>query len=468
MRQKIEEQLNSYNQQHLLRFFDKLDSAEQEQLLQQLAAIDWENLAGLIEEYVINPRPQAIPDDLEPAPYFPAEAVTESQQELYVQARHTGEQLIKEGKVAALTVAGGQGSRLGFDGPKGTFPITPIKHKTLFQYFAESIARLNEKYGITLRWHIMTSQLNDQPTQEFFAENSYFGLTPESIKFFIQGTMPAIGYDGKVLLKSPSSLALAPDGHGGTLLALKRSGALTEMATAGVDYISYFQIDNPLVSILNPLFIGLHHLENSAMSAIMLAKTGPHEKLGNFCVSNGKTMIIEYSDMPPSLAEAVDENGKLRFISGSPAIHVISRQFVEQLTAANRLDLPWHRADKKIPCIDLEGNPVNPEEPNGVKLESFIFDALPLAPKTMILEAKREDEFAPTKNRTGVDSVESCRAMLIDRDRRRLEQAGVKVPSNKMVEISPRLIVDDADAVDYVKKYNITEIDGSTPGVFIQ
>jgi UDP-N-acetylglucosamine/UDP-N-acetylgalactosamine diphosphorylase len=468
MLNSISAELKKHQQQHLLQFIDELDKPAQDKLLSQLNEINWASLNRLIPEYVLKQPHTEIPSDLAPAPYFPAEPKNAEQEKLYSQATELGNQLISDGKIAALTVAGGQGSRLGFDGPKGTYPITPIKEKTLFQYFAESIGRINEKYSTSLTWYIMTSQLNDAQTKAFFVKNSYFGLPEASIKFFIQGTMPAIGYDGKLLLKDKSSLALAPDGHGGTLLALKRSGALDTMANDGVEYISYFQIDNPLVSIVNPLFIGLHHLEQSAMSAIMLAKTGPHEKLGNFCVSNGKTTIIEYSDMPDALAEAVDDNNQLCYIAGSPAIHIISRNFVEQLTANGHLELPWHRADKKIACIDNNGRPIEPVEPNGVKLESFIFDAMPLAPKTMILEAKREDEFAPTKNKTGVDSVESCRKMLIDRDRKRLLTAKVTIPTDKIVEISPRIIVDDADAVDFATAHQLTAINETIEGVYLK
>jgi UDP-N-acetylglucosamine/UDP-N-acetylgalactosamine diphosphorylase len=280
--------------------------------------------------------------------------------------------------------------------------------------------------------------------------------------------MPAVGYDGKLLMAAKDSLALSPDGHGGTLLALRKSGMLDDMQTRGIEFLSYFQVDNPLVPVVDKRFIGLHKLEDSEMSAITLAKTNAHEKVGNFCVAEGKLYVIEYSDLPEELASAVDEKGQLKFIAGSPAIHVISRTFIERLTDGGRLELDWHRADKKIKCIDRAGNPVEPAEPNGVKLESFIFDALKLAGKTMIFEADRKEEFAPTKNATGVDSVESCRAMLIDRDARRLERCGVTVPRkadgtvDATVEISPLAVWDDADCAEYVKKHNITALEAGS------
>jgi UDP-N-acetylglucosamine/UDP-N-acetylgalactosamine diphosphorylase len=266
--------------------------------------------------------------------------------------------------------------------------------------------------------------------------------------------MPAVGLDGKLLLSEKHSLALAPNGHGGTLLALHSSGALEEMRSSGVEHISYFQVDNPLVSVVNPLFIGLHALQESEISARALIKTGPFEKLGNFCVVDNRLEIIEYSDMPDDLAQETDSDGNLRFRAGSPAIHIISREFVERLTKGGRLQLPWHRADKKVPYIDADGNSITPSETNGVKLETFIFDAIPMAERTMILEAQREHEFAPVKNRTGVDSAETCRAMLIARDAEWLEKAGVSIPRNEdsspncIIELSPATFFDLEDVID--------------------
>jgi UDP-N-acetylglucosamine/UDP-N-acetylgalactosamine diphosphorylase len=312
---------------------------------------------------------------------------------------------------------------------------------------------------------IMTSELNDKATRDFFAANKFFGLPEGAVDFFTQGTMPAIAYDGSLLLAAADSLALAPNGHGGTLLALKKSGLLAKLASEGVEHISYFQVDNPLVPVVDPLFIGLHSLEGAEISAIMLPKTNAKEKLGNFCLSKGRVQIIEYSDMPDELAEKRASDGSLAFIAGSPAIHVLSRAFVERLTKDGRLELPWHRADKKVAFLDESGKLVSPEKPNAVKLESFIFDALPLATKTVILEGRREDLFAPTKNPTGVDSVESCRAMLVDRDARRLELAGVKVPRKPdgspdcVIEISPALVLDDEDAAKLLKN-----VKAPTPG----
>jgi UDP-N-acetylglucosamine/UDP-N-acetylgalactosamine diphosphorylase len=440
-------------QGHLLRFLPELGASERERLTAQLAAIDWEELARLIRSYVIARPAVDIPADLQPATYFPLTPADGAQRALYGRAEARGAELIRQGQVAALTVAGGQGTRLGFDGPKGTFPITPVSRKPPFRYFAEALLRAGEKYGAAIPWCIMTSPGNDADTRAFFATHGHFGMDPGQVHFFTQGTMPAIGLDGRLLLESPSSLALSPDGHGGTLLALRKSGMLEALQARGIRHLSYFQVDNPLVSVVSPLFIGLHDLEGAEMSCRMLAKTGPFEKLGNFCRSGDRLEVIEYSDLPAELAERREPDGCLTFLAGSPAIHVIALDFIARLTVGGRLRLPWHRADKKVPCLDAEGRPVKPDSPNAVKLETFIFDALPMARKAVILEAGRADEFGPFKNPTGVDSVESCRAMLVDRDARRLEAAGIHVPRHAdgtvdgLIELSPRRFLDQADVV---------------------
>lgn len=445
--------LLAHRQTRVAEQLEKINPESRAKLEKQLSEINFDELDSLIREYVVKKPETVIPADLSPAPFFRLKPENAAQAEYYRRAEAKGRELLAAGKVAMLVVAGGQGTRLGFDGPKGTFPIGPVTGKTLFQYFAEEIGRVAEKYGHVLPWYIMTSKLNDQATRDFFKTNGYFSLPADSVHFFTQGTMPAIGYDGQLLLGAEDSLALSPNGHGGTLLALKKSGALDEMKRCGIEYISYFQVDNPLVPLADVLFLGLHCLEGSRMSARMLAKTNPFEKLGNFCLSGGRLHIIEYSDMPEDLVQKKNADGELAFLAGSPAIHVISRDFIEELTADGKLNLPWHRADKKVPFLNDDGQIVKPSEPNAVKLESFIFDALPLASKTMILEGCRAEHFAPTKNQTGVDSAESCRQMMCVRDARRLELAGIPVPRKPdgqpdcLVEISPALVCDDADAV---------------------
>ncbi len=454
----LSSRLEKAGQSHLLRFWADLTAEQQQELAAQLDALDFSELKKLTKEYVLRKPVVALPEDLDAAPFFPLHPRDPAMLERYAAAELRGAELLREGRVCCLTVAGGQGSRLGFEAPKGTYPIGPVSGKSLFQYFAESIRRTGEKYSTRLTWYIMTSLLNREATEDFFREHAFFGLEPEQVVFFSQGTMPAIGYDGKLLLTAPDSLSLSPDGHGGTLLALRKAGCLDRMKSEGVEYISYFQVDNPLVPVASPRFIGMHALENAQMSAIMLAKTGPYEKLGNFCVADGRVQIIEYSDLPAELAESVNADGSLHFIAGSPAIHMLSRSFVESLTIGGSLKLPWHRADKKVPFLDAAGQLVTPEEPNAVKLESFIFDAMPLAERTMVLEGDRSKVFAPTKNKTGVDSVESCREMLLARDAEWLRAAGVELPAGARVEISPLVAVDAADVAALVARGGVPEI----------
>ena len=452
----IHENLKNCDQEHLIQFLDELNADKKNILNRQLDNINFDQLKKLIKSHVTNTPVMHVPKDLIPASFFPHVPKNENQKKLYIEAAEKGKELLSLGQACAFTVAGGQGTRLGYDGAKGTFPITPVKGKSLFQYFGESIKRASIKFGSDIPWYIMTSDMNDAETQEFFLKNNFFGLSENDVMFFKQGTMPVMGQDGKILLDEKHSISLAPDGHGGSLSALRNSGALKDMKKRGIEYISYFQVDNPLVSVVNPLLLGLHCIEKSEMSSIALSKTNPFEKLGNLCMSDGKLMIIEYSDLPDELAEKRDESGKLCFVAGSPAIHVLSRMFVERLTDSGNISLPWHRADKKVSFIGKDGEKNHPDAVNAVKLETFIFDALPLADRTILLEAKREDEFAPTKNKTGVDSIESCRQMLIERDAKLIEQAtGIEFPVksngalNCTVELSPLKYFDKEDvAVD--------------------
>ncbi|MBT3380963.1 MAG: UDPGP type 1 family protein [Lentisphaerae bacterium] len=446
--------LETHNQGHVLAYWDEISEDGREQLVTQLRDLDWEQLDAWIEDALAAESGANVPASLEPAPYYPLIPETAEQIDLYRKAEKRGRDLLGQGRIAAFTVAGGQGTRLGYDGPKGTYPISPVAGKTLFQLFAEGVARAGEKYGVPIAWYIMTSPINDAATRAFFAENAYFGLRAEDVTMFPQGTLPAIDPSGRLLLGAKDSLALSPNGHGGSLLALRDHGCLADMAKRGVDHMSYWQVDNPLVYQFDPLFLGLHDLTGSDMSSRSLTKTGPFEKLGNFCLTDdGRCIIVEYSDMPDELAEATDVDGRLRFRAGSPAIHVLRRAFIDRVTQG-RLDLPIHRADKKVTCIGEGGITVAPTEPNAIKMETFIFDGLPLAENPLILEGDRAEQFGPVKNVNGIDSAESCRQLLIERAARWLEQGGVPVPRrpdgtvNGEVELSPRrfLGVDDVKA----------------------
>jgi len=458
--EQTRDKLRRHGQQHLIQFFDRLSADEQDVLLNEIDSLDLSLIGDLVARYVRTTERIKLPETIEPAPYYRRTPPPE-QQEKYQRALQRGRQLISQGKVAAFTVAGGQGTRLNFDGPKGNVAATPVRQKSLFQLFAEGVRATQRRYGCTIFWYIMTSQANHLDTVESFQQNNYFGLDPDQVRHFRQGMMPAFDFEGKILLSAPGRLALSPDGHGGSLRALYKSGALTDMAQRGVEYISYFQIDNPLVYTIDPLFIGLHALDGAEMSSKAVLKAEPLEKVGNFTLADGKITVIEYSDLPEELALRKHENGGLVFELGSIAIHIISRAFVERLNGRG-FSLPWHRAVKRIGCIDPQGRAIEPAEPNGIKLETFVFDALPLAAKSIILEIDRSEQFAPIKNATGVDSLESSHQLQIARAARWLEQAGVAVPRKAdgsvdgSIEISP-LFALDADELQ-AKRDQLPEI----------
>ena len=450
---QVQKTLRKHLQEHVLGFWDQLDDKQQEGLLGELEYLDFAELDGLIASHVLARPDKSVPEDISPAPFFPRRAAA-GQEEFYAQAQKLGRRAIRQGKVAALTVAGGQGTRLGFDGAKGAFCISPVENKSLFQIFAESILANQRRYEADIAWYIMTSPSNDLEVRRFFERHDYFGLEAEGVHFFIQGTMPAFDFDGKLLLAGKDSLALSPNGHGGTLLALKRCGCLETMKKDGVEYLSYVQVDNPLVRVLDPLFIGLHISSGSDISSKTLPKIDNLERVGNFCSSGGKLVVIEYSDLPEALAHAHNPDGSRTFNAASIAVHIISVGFIERLTGGGT-GLPYHRAEKKVSYVNAEGLHIEPGEANAVKLEMFIFDALPLAEKAIIFETDRAEEFSPVKNAAGSDSPLTCRRDMIRRAARWLRLAGIEVPRNTQgepactLEISPLFAL---DAEEFVAK----------------
>ncbi|QDU72679.1 UTP--glucose-1-phosphate uridylyltransferase [Mucisphaera calidilacus] len=432
------ETLKSIGQEHVLASFDQLDAGQQAALLAEIASVDWQEVHRLIGTHVLDKPTFELPTDIEPAPWFPNVPTAGEQESYYHTATEVGRAMIAAGKVAAFTVAGGQGTRLGWDGPKGTFPATPIRHLPLFGCFAEYIRACEARFGVTIRWYIMTSPANDTDTREFLTRHQFFGLDPAQVMIFPQGMMPAVDPStGKVLMASKGSIALSPNGHGGSLKALETSGALKDMEKHGIEHISYTQVDNPIVRVLDPVFLGLHAISGSQMSSKMLPKAYPTEKLGNFCFVDGRMTIIEYSDLPDELAYETLENGELRFRAGSIAIHAIRRDFVENLNrTAGGFALPYHRANKKVPFYDPKTDTqVKPDEPNAVKLETFVFDALPLCSTSIVYETERVDEFAPIKNadtpagdEPANDSPETSRNIQTERAARWLSELGVHIP----------------------------------------
>ena len=452
--------LEQVGQAHVLNFVDQLDAAGQDRLLGQIERIDWAQLERLIASHVKAQPTPSLPDDLEPAPWYPLEP-SKKLKDRYRKAHKLGRKLLATGKVAAFTVAGGQGTRLGWPGPKGTYPATAVRKTPLFCCMAQYLRKATRKYGAAIPWYVMTSPLNHQPTCDYFEEHGYFGLDPALVMLFPQAEMPAVDLDsGAVLLAEPGSLALSPDGHGGSLRALHASGALDDMKQRGITQISYTQVDNPIVKVVDPQFLGLHALDDCQMSSKMLPKAYPQEKLGNFCLVDGKVTVIEYSNLPDEYAEQRDADGELRFKAGSIAIHAIRVDFVEALNEAG-FGLPFNRAEKKVACVDAAtGRRVEPDEPNAVKFETFVFDALPLCDRSIICETDRIEEFAPIKNADDpdpakcVDSPATSVRGQTERAARWLEAHGVKIPRDDagrvdaVIDISHLTAIEAADLDD--------------------
>lgn len=447
---KLQRRLDVIGQGHLLGFVSSLDAPGRAGLAAQVDALDLDRLPQLIEQYVRNKPQFPLPEAIQPAPYFARDGRGWDR----TAARTRGQSLLRAGKVAAFVVAGGQGSRLGYEGPKGCFPAGAVTRKPLFAVFADAILGARDRYGVEVPWYIMTSPLNHAATEQFFKENRHFGLDPRQVMFFQQGVMPSFcAQTGRILMAAPGELATNPDGHGGSLKALHASGALKDMRARGVEIISYFQVDNPIVNFLDPVFIGLHAdaaVSSGEMSSKMVPKATADEKVGVFTASGagprkGRVEIVEYSDLPADLARATNADGSLKYIAGSIAVHILGVGFVEKLNTDSRFELPYHRADKKIPHVDpATGELTSPSANNGVKLERFVFDALPLCERSVVLETDRTEEFAPIKNATGSDSPESCSLIQTIRAARWLEGAGVSVPRKPdgspdcVLEISPR------------------------------
>lgn len=440
------EKFQRAGQAQVFAFFSHLSPDAQRRLLEEAAEIDLAEVGRLTRTLLAKGAATGVDlAGLAPAPY---ERRLEhgGDAAAWSQAKAAGEAALRAGRVAAFTVAGGQGTRLGYDGPKGTFRVTPLKRKPLFQVFAEKILAAGRRYGRPLRWFIMTSHANHVATEVFFADNKFFGLDPGRVHFFRQGRMPAVDFKGKILLETAGTLALSPDGHGGSLRALERSGALDLMQREGIDTLSYFQVDNPLARCIDPAFIGWHLGRRSEMSSKMVPKAYAEEKVGLFCTQRGKTIVVEYSDLPMALQREIDATGQLRYLAGSIAIHVLDREFVRRMARGDGT-LPFHRADKKIPTVDAAGQPVKPEKANGVKFELFVFDALPFAKNPVVIEALRADDFSPVKNAEGVDSPQTCHDDQLRQFARWLQANGAVIETDATGR--PRLTIEVSHLFGY-------------------
>ena len=414
LKQSLISYLTSFGQQHLLAHWDALTHSQRQQLTSQIDGIDFVQLATLYDNRDDLIDVATLVDRAKEPPAFQlgsdANAISRSD------AEQAGRDVLAAGKVAALVVAGGQGTRLGFNHPKGMFPIGPIGDTTLFQIHVEKILTRSRQYGRPIPFCIMTSPATHDETVEYFAKHERFGLAESDLLIFCQGTMPVVSLaDGKVLLAAPHQIAMSPDGHGGMLAAFDKSGCLDRLRERGVEMLFFFQVDNPLVDIANEEFLGYHVLSRSELTSQVVRKQSPQERVGNIVGIDGRLHVIEYSDLPEANAERRKPNGSLEIWAGSIAVHVMGLDFLKR-QAENETSLPFHIAKKTVPYIDADGRPVQPTEPNAIKFERFIFDLLPAAENAIVVEVDPRYHFAPLKNASGspTDSPESVRKQLLD------------------------------------------------------
>lgn len=433
--------LEKNGQEHILQYYNRMTAAAQQALLDDLEKIDFSEINALYRQYANGSQ------DAQQKVFEAAEVIALPRKEPFLHERKRlagiGREYLRQGRIAVFLVAGGQGTRLGFDGPKGCFPVSPLRAKSLFRLFAESIRALQLRYGQNLPWYIMTSCDNNAETIAFFEQERYFGLGKEEVRFIIQKEVPSLDLQGRLIVSPEQRIFKNPNGHGGSLHALHDSGALAEMAQRGIEEIFYFQVDNPLAKIADPLFIGAHVENRAQMSTKVVRKTDPAERVGIIGRVNGKLGCIEYSELSPEQAREQTPDGKLRFSSANTAIHMINRGFVEQLTTRDDFRLPYHLAVKAIETLDLQSGMVRTIE--GIKFEMFIFDALGFAQRSITLEVPREEEFAPVKNSSGQDSPATACAAMIRLHSAWLKAAGATaaLPDSLAVEISPLFALDE-------------------------
>ena len=432
---KLEILLKKNGQSHLLRFWDELNDTEKDTLVSNLKKIDFE----LFKKFFDQENTGAGRDiDLPPIIEIPKQPAQKRNEK---EAFDAGCRMIGESKLAVFTAAGGQSSRLGLDFPKGAFGITPIKKKSLFQVHAEKIRYMQDRFAVEIPWVIMVSETNGEQTREFFESSGFFGLKRDLIRIVEQRGFPAFDPEGRIFLSEKGRVFTSPSGHGGTFLALKDSGALSWLKGLGVEEIFYFQVDNVLLKLLDPVFIGYHILSRSEMSSKCVMKKHPKEKVGVFVSEKGRKAVIEYTELSTldGLKQGINPES---FRAGNIAIHVINLGFARRIVRGG-FKLPLHRAYKRVPHIGPGGERIVPELPNGYKIETFIFDALRYASRSVVMEVVREDEFSPLKNRSGDASPKTVERDQVEFFARWLEDAGIEVPKDSRgrpkyrIEISP-------------------------------
>jgi UDP-N-acetylglucosamine/UDP-N-acetylgalactosamine diphosphorylase len=455
VKHRLLNKLRPAGQDHLLAFWHRLNADEQRQLAQQIDDIDIDLFRDLQAEFrgsssgenTANRQwaelaSRAVPP---PAMRLDGSGVRFSPDA----ARAVGAELLRAGQVAMILVAGGLGTRLGFDQPKGIFPLGPLSNRTLFQIILEQLLAVTRRYDVRIPLYVMTSPATDEITRQYLAENRWFGLAPEDCRIFCQGTMWAVDDRfERLLLESPGSLFLGPDGHGGMLAALAKSGCLADAQQRGVAHFFYGQIDNPLLQVCDELFLGSHVLAGSEMTTQVVPKREALERVGNVVSVDGKVMVIEYSDLPEDFARQTNADGSLKLWAGNLAVHALDVDFLAR-AARQKNALPFHQAKKKVRCFDASGAIVEPDTPNAIRFEKFIFDLLPLAKNALVVEADAAEAFAPVKNSDAdaTDNPRLAKTAMMAQARRRLRAAGVQIADDIAVEINPLW----ADSIDQIR-----------------
>ena len=454
---KFDARLEEAGQQQVLAFWDELTTEQQVRLSTQLEAIDFELITQLVQGKDAAPDwtalaakaqpPRAIRLDSTDNEFSPQEAIAR------------GEQTLRAGQLGLILVAGGQGTRLGFDHPKGMFPLGPVSRRSLFQILIERLRAVARRYDVSIPLYLMTSPATHEETVAYLAAHERFGLAQDELQIFCQGVMPAIDANtGKLLLATRDSLALSPDGHGGTLAALVKAGCMADARRRNIEHLFYCHVDNPLVQICDPQMIGYHLLANSEMTSQVVKKRAADEKVGNVVTIDGVTQIIEYIDLPPECGTQTATDGSLKLWAGSIGVHTFRRSFLERAAGQNN-SLPFHRALKAVPYVGADGSEVKPTLPNAIKFERFIFDLLPLAENAIVIEVDAGDAFAPVKNADGepTDSPTTAKAAMIARDTKLLCDAGAKIVVGIEVEVSPLWALDSAEAAAKCPQHEITD-----------
>ena len=399
----IRKELKKYSQEHLLTEYERLDETKQKQLLDQIKGIDF----GLINNLYNNTRKEFNEKDSQ---ITPIEYLDKNKLNGYYKSfQETGESAIRAGKLAAVTMAGGQGTRLGHKGPKGTFDIGLESHKSLFELLSDSLKEQGKKYDVIIPWFIMTSEENNDDTVDFFAKNRFFGYEKDkNIFFFKQGELPMVDTEGKILIGENGLIKEAADGHGGIYEALVKNGMTKKMRELGVEWLFIGGVDNCLVKMVDPLLMGIAIQKKVTAAGKSVVKANPQEKVGVFCKKNGKPSVVEYTEIPKEMAEATDDRGELIYGESHILCNLFNIDAVERMGSK---PLPYHSAFKKATYIDKDGNKVIPDGPNAYKFEAFLFDAFGELDDMAILRVKREEEFAPVKNAKGIDSPETARKL---------------------------------------------------------